>query len=85
METAPPVTVWGVITDFLASNPSPQEIIDYRLPDELQARAHELLNRNSAGTLTHEEREEMFDISRADMMMSLLKAKTELKMRKSNS
>ncbi len=38
--------VFSVITDFLASNPTPEKIIQYRLPDELQSRAHELLARN---------------------------------------
>lgn len=32
-------TVFDVITDFLATEPSPQEIIAYHLPDDLQQRA----------------------------------------------
>jgi hypothetical protein len=31
--------VFDVITDFLATEPSPHEIIAYHLPDDLQPRA----------------------------------------------
>ncbi len=81
MQAAPIPTVFGVITDFLASDPSSEEIIAYRLPDDLQARAHELLERNGEDLLTFDEKQEMVDFMRADEMMSLLKAKTRLKLR----
>lgn len=81
MQSAPIRTVFGVITDFLASDPSPEEIIAYRLPDDLQARAHELLERNSEDLLTFDEKQEMYDFMRADEMMSLLKVKMRLKLR----
>jgi hypothetical protein len=81
MQTAPPRTVFSVITDFLATNPTPQAIIAYRLPDELQARAHELLDLNGEGELTEFEREEMLDFVRVDEMISLLKAKMKLKIK----
>ena len=80
MQTAPLRTLFGVITDFLASDPSPEEIIAYRLPDDLQARAHDLLERNGEGLLTLDEEQEMYDFMRADEMMALLKAKTRLKL-----
>ena len=38
MQNAPTRTVFNLVTDFLASEPSSQEIIDYFLPDDLQAR-----------------------------------------------
>ncbi len=82
MQNTPIRTVFSVITDFLATNPTPQEIIDYRLPDELQNRAHELLDLNGEGELTPEERDEMFDFVRVDEMMSLLKAKMKVKLKK---
>jgi hypothetical protein len=34
-------TVFDVITDFLASDPTPEEIIAYHLPNDLQARVDE--------------------------------------------
>jgi hypothetical protein len=68
------------ITDFLATNPTPEEIIAYHLPDDLQVRAHELLERNGEGKLTPEGRDEMLDFVRVDEMMSLLKAKMKRKL-----
>jgi hypothetical protein len=75
-------TVFTVITDFLATNPTPEEIIAYRLPENLEERAHELLERNSEDLLSLEEREEMLDFVRVDEMMSLLKAKMRLKLKR---
>ena len=82
MQDAPPRTVFSEITDFLATNPTPQDIIAYRLPEALQARSHDLLERNGEGDLTPEERDELFDYVRVDEMMSLLKAKMKLKLKK---
>jgi hypothetical protein len=75
-------SILNVLTDFLASDPTSEEIIGYRLPDDLQARAHELLDRNGEGELTFDEHQEMLDFMRLDEMMALLKAKTRLKLRK---
>ena len=79
MQNVTSPTVFSIITDFLASNPSAEEIINYRLPDELQERAHELLERNGEDELTFEEQQEMYDFLRIEEMMSLLKAKTRLR------
>lgn len=80
MLNAPARSVFSVITDFLATNPTPQEIVAYQLPDDLQARAHELLTLNGEGEIMPEERDEMFDFVRVEEMMSLLKAKMKLKL-----
>jgi len=77
-------TVFGEVTDFLANNPTPQEIIDYRLPAYLQERAHELLDKNGEGMLTADEQKEMMDFSRIDHMLTMLKAKTRLKLKKAS-
>ncbi len=74
--------LFDVITDFLATNPTPQEIIAYRLPDHLQERAHELLDLNGEGKLNFDQQQEMFDFVRVDEMMSLLKAKMKLRLQK---
>jgi hypothetical protein len=78
-------SVFSEITDFLATNPTPQEIIAYQLSEDLQARAHELLERNGEDQLTPEERDEMFDFVRVDEMMSLLKVKMKLKLRNASA
>jgi hypothetical protein len=72
--------VFDVITDFLASDPSPQAILAYRLPAELEERAQELLVRKREDGMSFEDELEMYDFIRADDMMTLLKAKTRLKL-----
>jgi hypothetical protein len=74
-------TVFDVITDFLASEPTPEELIAYHLPDDLQARADELVEQNGEGQLTFDQQQELYDFMRADEMMALLKAKTKLRLR----
>jgi hypothetical protein len=80
MQDASIGTVFDVITDFLAADPKPQAILDYRLPAELEARAAQLLEANREDRLTFDEEMEMYDFIRADDMMTLLKAKTRLKL-----
>jgi hypothetical protein len=84
MQNAPAKSIFSEITDFLATNPTPQEIIAYKLPDYLEERAHELLDLNGEGLLSEAERDEMFDFVRVDEMMSLLKAKMKLKLKKAS-
>lgn len=81
MQNIPGRTIFDVITDFLAAEPSPQEIIAYHLPDDLRQRADYLLERNGEDLLTAEEREEMQEFMNADEMFSLLKTKMKLKLR----
>lgn len=81
MLNAPVRTVFDAITDFLASEPTPEAILAYQLPDDLQVRVDELAERNGEGQLTFDEQQELFDYMRADEMMALLKAKTKLRLR----
>jgi len=84
MLIAPVSTVFGEITDFLATNPTPEEIIAYELPKDLQARAVELLEKNGEGELTGREHEEMLDFVRIDNLLLLLKAKMKLKLKEAD-
>ncbi len=81
MQSIPTRTVFDVITDFLATEPSPQEIIDYYLPDDLQARLDDLLDKNREEELTPSEREELERFLNADQMFSMLKTKMKLKLK----
>lgn len=72
-------TLKDVVTDFLASAPSLDEIAAYRLPSDLQARAHLLLSKNQEGSLTSEERAEMDEFRQIDHLLTLVKAKARLK------
>ncbi len=82
MLNAPARTVFDVITDFLATEPSPQEVLDYYLPDDLQERADYLAEKNGEDLLTPTEREEFQEFMNADEMFSLLKTKMKLKFKK---
>ncbi len=78
--TTPVRTIQDVVTDFLGSAPTLAEIAAYRLPAELQNRAHQLLDQNRAGMLTPDERDEMNDFKQMDHLMMLVKAKARLKL-----
>ncbi len=80
MTDAPARTIKEVVTDFLGSAPTLEEIAAYRLPPDLQDRAHQLLDRNRAGMLTPDERSEMNEFSQIDHLMTLVKAKARLKL-----
>lgn len=43
---------YRAMMDFLASSPSPQQIIDFKIPADAQARLEELLVKNREATLT---------------------------------
>ncbi len=85
MQNTPIRTVFGEITDFLATSPTPEEIVAYELPQELQARAHVLLDKNGEGDLTPEEHDEMMDFARMNAMMRLLKVKMRIKLQQQNA
>lgn len=81
MLDVPVRTVFDVLTDFLASEPTAEELIAYHLPDGLQARVDALIERNGEGQLTFDEQRELFDFIRADQMMAMLKTKTKRRLR----
>ncbi len=80
MTNAPPKTVKDVVTDFLGSAPSLDEIAAYRLPQELQERAHALLELNRGGSLSDNDRSEMEEFRQIDHLLTLVKAKAKLKL-----
>jgi hypothetical protein len=71
----------NVVTDFLSRNPSSQAIIDFRLPENLEQRALELLELNRQNLLSSEERAEMEEFMRMEQFMTILKAKTRAQQR----
>lgn len=78
-------TVQDVVTDFLSSAPSLEAIADYRLPDEVQSRAHELLEMNRTGSLSPADRAEMDAFRQIDHLLTLVKAKARLKLKAQRS
>ncbi len=81
MVFTPEKTIEDVVTDFLGAAPTLAEIAAYRLPDDLQARAHDLLGKNRAGSLSDEERAEMEEFRQIDHLLTLVKAKARLKLK----
>ena len=81
MALTPENTIKGVVTDFLGATPTLAELTAYRLPEALQNRAHELLEKNRTGSLTDEERAEMEEFRQIDHLLTLVKAKARLKLK----
>lgn len=81
MQQTPPRTASDVVTDFLASAPSLEALVAYRLPDDLQQRAHVLLDKNREGALSTDERLEMEELRQINHLLVMLKAKAALKLK----
>ncbi len=79
MALAPPNMIFDEIIDFLASAPTPQQIIAFEPPETLQKRLSELLERNRQGTLSPEQRDDLDEFLRMNRFMSRLKLKTRQK------
>jgi hypothetical protein len=62
------------IADFLASGPSPDELLRFRPSPQLQARAQELLEKLKDGRASAEERRELDQFEHAERLMRLTKA-----------
>ena len=80
MAIAPPSTWMDDIYDFLASTPTPQDIINYRPSPRLQERSHYLHDRNRHDQLTDHERTEFEDLRRMNHFMNQLKSRARLKL-----
>lgn len=81
MINAPIRNAIDVVAEFLASDPSDEELLAYRFSDDLQARVHYLLDRNGEDELTCDERHELDDFIRANRMMTSLKINRELRLK----
>ena len=63
------------VVAFFARGPSSDEIATFRLSDETITRVRELLRKNSAGTLTPDEAEELDQCVQLDRMMLLIRSR----------
>lgn len=75
-------TIKDVVTDFLGSAPTLEQIAAYRLSDVLQERAHDLLEKNRTGHLSDEEQDEMAEFRQIDHLLTLVKAKAKITLTK---
>jgi hypothetical protein len=72
MAIAQPTILFDEILDFLASTPTPQQIIAFKPSDTLQERLDDLLERNRQETLMPDEREELDEVLRMNHFMNML-------------
>ncbi len=80
MALAPSKTIQDVIIEFLGSAPSAEEIIAFELPEEIQQRGLDLLERNRQGILTPDERTELDEFSRLGHLMNMITLRARLKL-----
>ena len=66
--------VYHYILDFLASQPTPEQVAAFRPTAEMQERLRFLLRRSSEGILTPEESQELDEYERIEHLIILLKA-----------
>jgi hypothetical protein len=69
----PPNTLLNEILDFLASTPTPEQIIAFKTSETLNERLHYLLDQNSEDRITPEERAELDEFLRMGHFMTMLK------------
>jgi len=69
-----PAHVYRYILDFIASNPTPQQIAEFKPTPEMQDRLRSLLSRNKAGDLASGEASELNEYERIEHIMIMLKA-----------
>jgi hypothetical protein len=62
------------VAAFFARGPSAQEIATFRLPDETLAQIRELLYKNSAGTLSADEAQDLDELVLLDKIVNLIRS-----------
>lgn len=67
--------LYNEFLDYLIDKATPSEILAFKASDDAQVYARELIERNSAGTITPEERHQLEQMLTFERMMSVLKAK----------
>ena len=73
-QPAVPAHIYREILDFLASQPTPDEIMAFRPTPEMQQRLATLLTRSQAGQLLPAEQAELDEFERIEHVLVLLKA-----------
>lgn len=80
MASIPAPTFIDEVLDFLASTPTPQDIVAYQPSQALADRSHYLHERNRQDTLTDAERAEFEELRRLNHFMNRLKIRAQLKL-----
>lgn len=69
-----PAKIYHYILDFLASKPTPEQIVAFRPTVQMQERLNTLLTRSKAGELTPTEKQELDEYERIEHLIIMLKA-----------
>jgi len=72
-QPALPAHIYRYILNFLASNPTPEEIADFRPTPEMQERLRTLLGLSKAGKLSPTEQKELDEYEQIEHLVILLK------------
>ena len=80
----PAVQTASEIIDFLASNPTSDDLLNFHVSDRAQERLQRLLAINQAGLASPEEQAELDEISRIEHVVLMLKAQALEKASKQN-
>lgn len=75
MSQTPLLRAYDEVVAFFARAPSQAEIATFRLTDETVDRVRELLRRNSEGTLTPDEADELDSCVQLDRMLLLIRSR----------
>ena len=76
----PPDTFFNEILDFLASSPTPEQIVSFKTSEALNERLHYLLDQNGEGQLSAEERAELDEFLKIDHVFTMLKIRARKKL-----
>ena len=66
------------VIQFLAQNPTPQQVIDYHISEQAQARLQRLLILNESGILSEDEQLELDELERLEHVVVMLKAQVAI-------
>ncbi|MBC7810583.1 MAG: hypothetical protein H7175_05520 [Burkholderiales bacterium] len=80
MAVAQPSVMFYEILDFLASLPTPEQIIAFKPSETLDQRLYYLLDQNQHDALTDEERSELDEFLRMNHFMNMLKIRMREKL-----
>lgn len=69
-----PARIYHYILNFLASQPTPEQILAFRPTPEMQTRLQTLLVRSQAGDITLPEQQELDEYERIEHLIVMLKA-----------
>lgn len=69
-----PAKIYHYILNFLASKPTPEQIVAFRPTAQMQDRLNTLLTRSKTGELTSTEKQELDEYERIEHLIIMLKA-----------